>query len=202
MIIGYARVSKEEQVLDRQLDLLNDYGVETIITEKYTGTKKERPGIKQLLLSVRSGDKVVVESISRLGRSTIDLLTLLQTFEEKGVQFLSVKENMDTSTPTGKAMLQMLSVISELERNLLAERIKEGIHASRKRGRLPGRPRVPKQKLSMAIRMHSSGEYSVKEILETVGISQGTFYRELNRRKLALQQQMESDHETVNPKRT
>lgn len=186
MIIGYARVSKEGQVLDRQVDCLNEYGVETLITEKYTGTTKERPGIEKLLLSIRKGDVVVVESLSRLGRTSLDLLTLLDTFEEKGVKFVSLKENMDTSTPTGKAMLQMLSVISELERNLLAERIKEGVEASRKRGRLPGRPRTSKQKLSMAIRMHSSGEYSVKEILETVQISQGTFYRELNRRKLAL----------------
>lgn len=186
MIIGYARVSKESQVLDRQVDSLNNYGIDTLITEKYTGTTKERPGIEKLLLSIRKEDVVVVESISRLGRTTLDLLNLLDIFEEKQVKFVSLKENMDTSTPTGKAMLQMLSVISELERNLLAERIKEGVEASRKRGRMPGRPRVPKQKLSMAIRMHSSGNYSVKEILETVQISQGSFYRELNRRKLAL----------------
>ena len=186
MIIGYARVSKKGQVLDRQVDCLNEYGIETLITEKYTGTTKERTGIEKLLLSIRKDDVVVVESLSRLGRTTLDLLTLLDTFEEKDVKFVSLKENMDTSTPTGRAMLQMLSVISELERNLLAERIREGVAASRKRGRMPGRPRTSQQKLSMAIRMHSSGDYSVKEILETVQISQGTFYRELNRRKLAL----------------
>jgi len=186
MIIGYARVSQEGQILDRQIDILNEYGIETLITEKYTGTTKERPGIEKLLLSIRKNDVVVVESISRLGRTTLDLLNLLDIFEEKQVKFVSLKENMDTSTPTGRAMLQMLSVISELERNLLAERIREGVQASRKRGRLPGRPRTSQQKLSMAIRMHSSGEYAVKEILETVQISQGTFYRELNRRKLAL----------------
>lgn len=191
MIIGYARVSKEDQVLDRQIDSLNHYGIDTLITEKYSGTTKERPGIQKLLLSIREDDVVVVESISRLGRTTLDLLNLLDMFEKKQVKFVSLKENMDTSTPTGKAMLQMLSVISELERSLLAERIKEGVQASRKRGRMPGRPRVPKQKLSMAIRMHSSGDYAVKEILETVNISQGTFYRELNRRKLALAESQE-----------
>lgn len=91
---------------------------------------------------------------------------------------------MDTTTPTGRAMLQMMSVIAELERNLLAERVKEGIQASRKRGVKIGRPRVPQEKLNIAMRMYRSNDYSVKEILATNQISSGTFYREVNRLKL------------------
>ena len=91
---------------------------------------------------------------------------------------------MDTATPTGRAMLQMMSVIAELERNLLADRVKEGIAASRRRGVTVGRPRVPQEKLKIAIRMYRSNEYSVKEILATNQISAGTFYREVNRLKL------------------
>lgn len=184
MIIGYARVSKDEQFLDRQLNQLNDYGVEKIIQEKYTGTKKTRPGIEQLLQTIRPQDTVVVESISRLGRNTLDILLLIQHLEQNHVEFVSLKENMDTSTPTGKAMLQMMSVISELERNLLAERVKEGLVASRRRGTSIGRPKIPQEKLNMAMRMYKSGDYSIKEITDAAKISQGTLYREINKVKL------------------
>ncbi|APR08747.1 recombinase family protein [Lentilactobacillus parabuchneri] len=184
MIIGYARVSKDDQNLNRQVDQLQAYGAEKIIQEKFTGTKRQRPGLDQLLQLIRANDVVVVESISRLGRQTLDILNLIQLLHQKQVKFVSLKENMDTATPTGRAMLQMMSVIAELERNLLADRVKEGITASRRRGVTVGRPRVPQEKLKIAIRMYRSNEYSVKEILATNQISAGTFYREVNRLKL------------------
>lgn len=184
MIIGYARVSKDDQNLNRQVDQLQAYGAEKIIQEKFTGTKRQRPGLDQLLQLIRANDVVVVESISRLGRQTLDILNLVQLLHQKQVKFVSLKENMDTATPTGRAMLQMMSVIAELERNLLADRVKEGIAASRRRGVTVGRPRVPQEKLKIAIRMYRSNEYSVKEILATNQISAGTFYREVNRLKL------------------
>lgn len=184
MIIGYARVSKDDQNLGRQIDQLKNFGAEKIIQEKYTGTKRNRPGIEQLLQTIRKGDIVVVESISRLGRNTLDILNLIQELDQKQIQFVSLKENMNTSTPTGKAMLQMMSVIAELERNLLADRVREGIEASKKRGVAIGRPKVPQEKLDIAVRMYKSGDYSVKEIIETNQISTGTFYHEINRLKL------------------
>ena len=88
------------------------------------------------------------------------------------------------TTPTGKAMLQMMSVIAELERNLLAERVKEGIIASRSRGTTVGRPKLPQEKVNVAMRMYNSGEYSIKEIVANAGISQGTLYREINKMRL------------------
>ncbi|MGG5319180.1 recombinase family protein [Enterococcus sp. AZ072] len=185
MMIGYARVSKEEQNLNRQIDQLTAYGAEKIIQEKYTGTRRDRPGIDTLFNILRPGDSLVVESISRLGRNTLDILLLVQELTMKEVQFISLKENMNTATPTGKAMLQMMSVISELERNLLADRVREGIAASKKRGVKMGRPKVTQEKLDVAIRMYQSGEYSVKEIAETNQLSLGTLYKELNRRKLS-----------------
>ena len=194
MIIGYARVSKEEQILDRQIDQLTEYGIDRMIQEKYTGTKKNRPGMEQLMQTIRSGDTVVVESISRLGRNTLDILNFLQHLEKENVEFISLKEKMDTSTPTGKAMLQMMSVIAELERNLLAERVKEGIHASRRRGKAIGRPKIPQGKLNLAMRMYKSGEYSIKEILESNTISQGTLYREINKLKLEQMNNNKSDN--------
>ena len=184
MIIGYARVSKDDQNLGRQIDQLKNFGAEKIIKEKYTGTKRNRPGIEQLLQTIRKEDSVVVESISRLGRNTLDILNLIQELDQKQIQFVSLKENMNTSTPTGKAMLQMMSVIAELERNLLVDRVREGIEVSKKRGVAIGRPKIPQEKLDIAVRMYKSGDYSVKEIIETNQISTGTFYREINRLKL------------------
>jgi DNA invertase Pin-like site-specific DNA recombinase len=184
MIIGYARVSKDDQNLNRQIDQLMAYGAEKIIQEKFTGTRQRRPGITQLLQTIRAHDVVVVESISRLGRNTLDILNLIQLLHQKQIKFVSLKEQMDTETPTGRAMLQMMSVIAELERNLLADRVKEGIAASRRRGVTVGRPRISQEKLDIAIRMYQSGDYSVKEILATNQISSGTFYREVNRLKL------------------
>lgn len=184
MIIGYARVSKDDQNLNRQIDQLMAYGAEKTIQEKFTGTRQRRPGITQLLQTIRAHDVVVVESISRLGRNTLDILNLIQLLHQKQIKFVSLKEQMDTETPTGRAMLQMMSVIAELERNLLADRVKEGIAASRRRGVTVGRPRIAQEKLDIAIRMYQSGDYSVKEILATNQISSGTFYREVNRLKL------------------
>jgi DNA invertase Pin-like site-specific DNA recombinase len=184
MIIGYARVSKDEQNLNRQIDQLTAYGAEKIIQEKFTGTRQKRPGITQLLQTIRAHDVVVVESISRLGRNTLDILNLIQLLHQKQIKFVSLKEQMDTETPTGRAMLQMMSVIAELERNLLADRVKEGIAASRRRSVTVGRPRIAQEKLDIAIRMYQSGDYSVKEILTTNQIFSGTFYREVNRLKL------------------
>lgn len=184
MIIGYARVSKDDQNLNRQIDQLMAYGAEKIIQEKFTGTRQRRPGITQLLQTIRAHDVVVVESISRLGHNTLDILNLIQLLHQKQIKFVSLKEQMDTETPTGRAMLQMMSVIAELERNLLADRVKEGIAASRRRGVTVGRPRIAQEKLDIAIRMYQSGDYSVKEILATNQISSGTFYREVNRLKL------------------
>ena len=102
MIIGYARVSKDDQNLGRQIDQLKNCGAEKIIQEKYTGIKRNRPGIEQLLQTIRKGDIVVVESISRLGRNTLDILNLIQELDQKQIQFVSLKENMNTSTPTGR----------------------------------------------------------------------------------------------------
>ena len=115
---------------------------------------------------IRKGDTVVVESISRLGRKTLDILNIIQQFEEMEVQFVSLKENMDTGTSTGKAMFQMMCVIAKLERNLIADRVKEGLEASKKRGKKLGRPKLDKDKLTIALRMYDSNEYSIKEIVE------------------------------------
>ncbi|MFT8322387.1 MAG: recombinase family protein [Bacillus sp. (in: firmicutes)] len=184
MIIGYARVSTVDQNLDRQIRLLSEYGCEKMVQEKFTGTIKDRDGLNSLLDVIRKGDTIVVESISRLGRRTLDILSIIQQFEDTDVKFVSIKENMDTRTSTGKAMFQMMCVIAELERNLIVERVKEGLEASKKRGKKLGRPKVDQGKIEIALRMYDSKEYSVKEIVVGTGLSQGSLYRAINKRKL------------------
>jgi len=182
--IAYARVSTDQQYLDRQLEVLDKYGYEVIIKEKYTGTKRDREGLNDLMDRAQPGDTVVVESISRLGRKTLDILGIVEELNKKGVRFVSLKENMDTSTSTGNAMFQMMCVIAELERNMIADRVKEGLQSAKKRGKKLGRPKMDNDKVNVAMRMYDSGEYSIKEIVEQVGISQGKLYKEINKRKM------------------
>jgi DNA invertase Pin-like site-specific DNA recombinase len=184
--IAYARVSTQDQYLDRQLEALEKYGFDVIIKEKFTGTKKDREGLNELLDRVQEGDTVIVESISRLGRKTLDILNIVEELHNKGVTFVSLKEDMNTSTSTGKAMFQMMCVIAELERNMIADRVKEGLQSAKNRGKKLGRPKMDNNKVTVAMRMYDSGEYSIKEIIEHVGISQGKLYKEINKRKLNL----------------
>lgn len=193
-VIAYARVSTEQQELTRQLDALDEHGYDKLIQEKYTGTKKDREGLNKLLDVVRKGDTVVVESISRLGRNTIDILTIIESLDKQGINFVSLKEKIDSNTPTGKAMLGMIAVISQLERDLIVQRTKEGLQAVKARGVKLGRPSVDSDKIKTALKMYDSGEYSVKEIIATVGISQGKLYKEINKRKEKKLQQVAQDN--------
>lgn len=112
-IYGYARVSTAEQNLNRQLDMLNKYGIDKIYSEKITGTRKDRPELQKMLENLSNGDTVVIESLSRLGRSTKNLIELMELFNDKGVNLVSLKENIDTTTPTGKLLFTLISAISQ-----------------------------------------------------------------------------------------
>jgi DNA invertase Pin-like site-specific DNA recombinase len=131
MIFGYCRVSTEEQVLDRQLESLKKYNCDEIFMEKITGTKANRPELNKLKEKVREEDIVVIESLSRLGRSTKNLLELVEYFKGKKVKLISTKENIDTESATGQLLLTVLSAISQFERDLTVERTKEGLVAAR-----------------------------------------------------------------------
>src|SRR5699024_3487694 len=150
-IYGYARVSTKEQDLNRQIDLLKSYNCNEILTEKMTGTKKDRPELESLLNKIRTGDVGVVESFSRLGRSTKDLIDLVKYFEEHDIQLISSKENFDTSTPQGRLMMTVFQAFSQFERDLIVERTKEGLQSARARGRKGGRPRVKQKDIDKAM---------------------------------------------------
>ena len=178
-VFGYARVSTEAQNLDRQLDALKNYGVDIIYNEKITGTKKNRPELTKLLDRITEGDTVVVESLSRLGRSTKDLIELTEIFQSKGVNLVSLKESIDTNSPTGKLLFTLMSAIAQFERDVIADRTREGLKSARARGRTGGRPRADPEQVKKAVKLYKTEQYSVKEIEELTGIKKSTLYRNL-----------------------
>ena len=184
MKIGYARVSTQDQNLDRQLDNLRAAGCERIFNEKMTGTRSDRPELKTMLLTLRSGDILVIDSFSRLSRSTKDLLALVDQLTGMGVHLVSLKENLDTTTATGKLMLPMLSALSQFERDLIAERTIDGLKAARARGRCGGRPRLGTDKdKQQALAMYDANVMTNAEIAGKFGISLRTFNRWVADRK-------------------
>ncbi len=176
---GYARVSTEIQNLDRQMDALKKYGVDIIYNEKMTGTKKDRPELTKMLERMTANDTVVVESLSRLGRSTKDLIDLTELFEQKGVHLVSLKESIDTSTSTGKLLFTLMSAIAQFERDTIADRTREGLRSARARGRKGGRPRVNPSCIQKAVKLYHTKQYSIKEIEELTGVKKSTLYRNL-----------------------
>ena len=179
-VFGYARVSTEQQNLDRQIDMLQKYGVDFIYNEKMTGTKRNRPELEKLLERLTEGDTVVVESLSRLGRSTKDLIWLMETFNAKSVNLVSLKESIDTTTSTGKLLFTLMSALAQFERDVLADRTKEGLAAARARGRKGGRPPVSREAIKKAIKLYNTGQYTVREITDLTGVKPSTLYKALS----------------------
>jgi len=161
------------------MDALKKYGVDIIYNEKMTGTKKDRPELTKMLERMTANDTVVVESLSRLGRSTKDLIDLTELFEQKGVHLVSLKESIDTSTSTGKLLFTLMSAIAQFERDTIADRTREGLRSARARGRKGGRPRVNPSCIQKAVKLYHTKQYSIKEIEELTGVKKSTLYRNL-----------------------
>lgn len=181
MRIGYARVSTENQRLDRQVDSLERAGCEKIFVEKASGMKDARPELDRMLGMIREGDDVVVVKLDRIFRSTKHLIELSETFDQMGVNFVSLEDSIDTTTPMGRFFFRVMASIAELERDMIAERTKDGLEAARARGHTGGRPKAPEGAVSKALRMYESGAFTVREIAEATGISKSTLYRKLAR---------------------
>jgi len=181
MLIGYARVSTNEQHLDLQRDALLKAGVtaKDIYTDKVTGVKADRPGLTLALSHLREGDTLVVWRLDRLGRSLKHLIETVTTLREQGISFKSLTENIDTSTATGILIFQIFGALAEFERNLIKERTVAGLQAARARGRTGGRPkRSPDaRKIALAKKFYNDNALSIPEILKTLNISKSTLYR-------------------------
>ncbi|USK56385.1 recombinase family protein [Cytobacillus solani] len=180
MIVGYARVSTQDQNLQLQIDALQNAGCFEIFEEKITGMKKDRPELNEMLKMLRAGDRVVVYKLDRISRSTKHLIELAELFEEKEVEFVSVQDNIDTSTAMGRFFFRIMASIAELERDIISDRTRAGLSAARSRGRKGGRPKIAQKKIELALKMYHSKQYSIREIVIASGVSQATIYRELN----------------------
>ena len=181
MLIGYARVSTNEQNLDLQLDALKKEGVEQahIFTDKVTGTKAERPGLDDALSHLRSGDTLVVWRLDRLARSLSHLIGLVNTLAGQGIAFKSLTERIDTASATGKLVFHIFGALAEFERNLIKERTIAGLTAARARGRLGGRPRLDAKsgKVTLARKLYADKSNAIADICKTLHISRATLYR-------------------------
>ena len=140
MIIGYARVSTDDQNLDGQLDALKAAGAEKVFADKITGTARSRPELDRLLDQLRQGDVITVTKYDRLARSLRDLLDIVDTIQAHGAGFRSIAEDIDTTTPAGRLVFHVFASIAQFERERISERTKEGLEAARRRGRVGGRP--------------------------------------------------------------
>ena len=179
MLIGYARVSTDDQDLSLQRDALNASGCTRIFTDTMSGAKAERPGLSAALDHCRAGDTVVVWRLDRLGRSLTNLIELMTMLEGKEIGFKSLSEQIDTTTSGGKLVFHIFGALAEFERELIRERTRAGLAAARARGRQGGRPKkldTPK-KVAMAQALYDQGTHSIDDICQTLGVSRATLYR-------------------------
>ena len=164
------------------MDALQGYDVEKIYSEKMTGTKFERPQLQEMMKYFREGDTVVVWKLDRIGRSMKDLINIVGEFQNRGVNFVSLKESIDTGSATGKLIFGIFASLAEFERDIISERTRAGLEAAKARGHKPGRKFTDADKINMALKMYDSKQYSVPEILKAVGIGKTTLYRYINAR--------------------
>jgi DNA invertase Pin-like site-specific DNA recombinase len=176
--IGYIRVSTLDQNTDRQEIALSELGIQKIFSEKISGKSANRPQLKSMLEYIRDGDILYIESISRLARSTRDLLSIVQQLKDKKVDLVSLKENIDTATPQGRFVLTIFGALSELEIESTLQRQREGIAAAHLKGKKFGRPMVERPKdWDKVIKLWKDEKITAIEAMSRLNMNRGTFYR-------------------------
>ncbi|MEG0839838.1 MAG: recombinase family protein [Hydrogenoanaerobacterium sp.] len=175
--VGYVRVSTAEQNTARQDVLMEELGVDKVFTDKMSGKDTDRPKLRQMMEYVREGDTVIVESISRLARNTKDLLELIEQLNSKGVAFVSRKEQIDTTSSTGKFMLAVIGAMAQLERENILTRQAEGIAIAKAEGRMNGRPKKAVDTFGEMYINVKNGRLSATEGAKLLGITRTTWYR-------------------------
>jgi DNA invertase Pin-like site-specific DNA recombinase len=192
---SYVRVSDISQHEDRQMIAMAELGIprENIFLDKQSGKNMARPGLQKLMAIVERGDTIVVESVSRFARNTRDLLELVEKLTAKGVEFVSQKEHIDTTTPTGKFMLTVFAAVAELERGYILQRQREGIRAAQAKGVRFGRP-IAEAPANFAALVHKweRKQIDLDEALRQSGLKEATFYRRLREYRLINQKQPNS----------
>lgn len=179
MKVGYIRCSTEEQNEARQVRMMEEQGTEQNFIDKASGKNTDRPEFHKMMAFVRSGDTVIVESISRIARNTRDLLAIVAELTGKGVEFVSIKESIDTTTPQGRFMLTVFGALAELERENILERQREGIAIAKEQGKYRGRkPQdVDPEKLREVCARWRAGEITATAAMKELGLKANTFYR-------------------------
>ena len=177
MLIGYARVSTEDQDLASQTDELKKCGCKRMFTDKISGTKSDRPGLAEALSHLREGDVLVVWKLDRLGRTVKGLIDLVTQRPGDGVQFRSLTDGIDTRTPAGRFFFHVMASLAEMERELIGERTKAGLAAARKRGRRGGRKRRMTPGKVESARKLLAGGMPPQEVAQNLGVSIPTLYR-------------------------
>lgn len=179
MKIGYVRVSTQEQNTIRQEFLLHNLGVDQLYIDRASGKNADRPELKKMIGYVRQGDTVIVESISRFARNTRDLLDLVEQLTAKQVEFISQKESIDTTTPTGKFMLTIFGAVAELEREYILQRQREGIAIAKEQGRYTGRKPISPPNFEGVVKQWRKGELTAAEAMRRLELKPSTFYRKV-----------------------
>lgn len=180
MIFGYARVSTTGQKLDSQIKQLREIDVEKIVSEKISGIVEKKNELDILLGQMISGDTLVVTRLDRLGRSTKQLLELVDSFSQRGIHLVVLNLGIDTRTSSGKFILTVMAAFSELDRSLLIEKQQAGIDIAKKKGKYKGRRRkytLQHPSVSHALELHEQGNKTIKEICQITHLSEATFYR-------------------------
>lgn len=184
MLVGYIRISTVGQNTARQEALMQELGVEKIFIDRMSGKNADRPQLKEMLTFVRSGDTVVVESISRFARNTKDLLELVEQLTCKGVEFVSKKEAIDTTTPSGKFMLTIFGAVAELEREYILQRQAEGIAIAKEQGVYKGRQPIVRPEFESIIQLWRNGKITAVEAQRRLDMKPSTFYRKVKELRL------------------
>ena len=179
MLIGYVRISTREQNEQRQIAALQELKTDKTFIDKSSGKNAERQALKEMLSYVREGDTVITESISRIARSTRDLLNIIDTLKEKKVEFISLKENIDTTTPQGRFMLTVFAALAELERENILQRQAEGIAIAKQQGKYKGKPpiKVDESLFKAVCQRWKNGEITAKQAMQRLELKPNTFYR-------------------------
>lgn len=183
MKIGYIRVSTQEQNTVRQEALMESLGVDEVYIDRMSGKSTDRPELKKMMEYVRHGDTVIVEAISRFARNTRDLLELVERLTSKGVEFVSKKEAIDTTTPSGKFMLTIFGAVAELEREYILQRQSEGIAIAKSQGKYKGRKPIERPNFNQVTALWRSGEITAREAMRRLDMKPSTFYRKVKERR-------------------